>query len=293
MARPRLTSLPPLLAVLLLLAMAGCTPKTPPGTVLHTPKAAWRSFRANYCVPPAAPAVKVKASLYYSQIRPRKRTNRTLTTLWGDFNGAMRMDVSASIGKLLAHIRENGDGLLVFYPSDNEAYTHINPVLGATRLGMPFPFSLKVLAGVLTGDFSDLATRSYAAAKRIDGNNPGYVYDLKDDLVTRITLDVVGRPVLVEGRTSKSYAKAETWRLEVNRYQEPEGKKAPLPDKVTLALDNGEKGVLHIKSRELMLTAWPAGSLALALPDGVEPIRLDNGYNHESTGDIPVIYEDK
>jgi hypothetical protein len=293
MTRPRPTSLPALLAALLLLAVAGCTPKTPPGTVLHAPKAAWKSFRANYCVRPEAPAVKVKASLYYSQIRPRKRTNRTLTTLWGDFGGAMRMDVSASIGKLLAHIRENGDGLLVFYPSDNEAYTHVNPVLGATRLGMPFPFSLKVLAAVLAGDFSDLATRGYAAARQIDGNNPGFAFDLKDGLVTRITLDVVGRPVLVEGLTSKSYAGARTWRLEINRYQEPEGKKAPLPDKVTLALDNGEKGVLHIKSRELMLKPWPAESLGLALPDGVEPVRLDNGYNHESTGEIPVIYEDK
>lgn len=293
MARPRLTSLPPLLAGLLLLAVAGCAPRTVPGTALHTPGAAWKSFRANYCVPPAAPAVKIKASLYYSQVHPRKRTNRTLATLWGDFGGAMRMDVSASIGKLLAHIRENGDGLLVFYPADNEAYTHVNPVLGATRLGMPFPFSLKVLAAVLAGDFSDLATKAYAAAERIDGSHPGYAFDLDHGLVTRVTLDVAGRPVLVEGRTVKSYTEARTWRLEINRYQEPEGEKAPLPGRVTLALDNGEKGVLHIKSRELMLAAWPVGSLDLPLPDGVEPIRLDNGGNPEPTGDIPVVYEDK
>jgi hypothetical protein len=50
---------------------------------------------------------------------------------------------------------------------------------------------------------------------------------------------------------------------------------------------------LHIKSRELMLAAWPSKSLNLTLPDGVEPIRLDNGYNHEPAGDIPVVYEDK
>ena len=293
MARNRLTSLAPSLSVILLLAVFGCTPKTPSGTVFDTPNAAWSSFRAHYCVPPTAPALKVKTSLQYSQVRPRKRTNRTLMTLWGDFGGDMRMDVSASIGKLLAHIRENDDGLLVFYPSDNEAYAHANPVLGATRLGMPFPFSLKVLAAVLAGDFSALASKGYAAVERINGNNPGFVFDLKHGMVTRITLDLVGQPVLIEGKTTKAYAKARTWRLEINRYQEPEGKQAPLPDKVTLALDNGEKGVLHIKSRELMLTTWPTRSLDLTLPDGVKPIRLDNGYNHEPTGDIPVVYEDK
>ena len=293
MPRTWLTSMAPPLAAVLLLAVFGCTPKTPPGTLFNAPEAAWKSFRAHYCAPPSSPAVKIKASLHYSQVRPRKRTNRTLMTLWGDFGGPMRMDVSASIGKLLAHIRENGDGLLVFYPSDNEAYAHENPVLGATRLGMPFPFSLKVLAAVLAGDFSDLAPRGYAAAERIDGNNPGFAYDLKHGLVTRVTLDEAGRPILIEGKTTKAYATARTWRLEINGYQEPEGKRTPLPEKVTLALDNGEKGVLHIKSRELMLTVWPTKSLDLTLPDEVEPIRLDNGYNHESTGDIPVVYEDK
>lgn len=293
MARPRLTAMMALLAAVFLFAAPGCTPKTPPGTVFHAPGAAWRFFRARYCVSPSAPAVKIRASLYYSQIRPRKRTNRTLMTLWGDFGGAMRMDVSASIGTLLAHIRENGEGLLVFYPSENEAYTHVDPVLGATRLGMPFPFSLKVLAAVLAGDFSDLVPKGYAVARAVDGNNPGFVYDLDDGLVERVTLDVIGRPVLVEGTTTKSYTGARTWRLEINRYQEFEGAKPPLADKVTLALDNGEKGVLHIKSRQLMLTAWSARSLGLTLPDGVEPIHLDNGYNHEPTGDAPVVYEEK
>lgn len=292
MARLRLTFLA-VPAFLLVLAASGCAPKIPPGAVLHSPADAWRAFRAHYCVRPDAPAFRIRASLHYSRVTPRKRTNRTLTSLWGDFGGAMRMDVSASVGTLLAHIRESRDGLLVFYPSDNEAYTHVNPVLGATRLGMPFPFSLNVLASVLAGDFSALSARSYAAAEAVEGMEPGFAFTLDDARVTRVVLDVTGRPVRVEGRTTGPYADAKTWRLTIDRYEDPVGTAPPLPDKVTLALDNGEKGVLHIKSRELMLTPWPAESLALALPDGVEPIRLDNGYNRQSTGDIPVIYEDK
>lgn len=281
------------LAAVIMLAVSGCTPKRPPGTVMSSPKAAWTSFRAYYCRPVVKPAVKVKTSLYYSQIRPRKRTNRTLMTLWGNFDHAMRMDVSASIGKLLAHIRENSDGLLVFYPADEEAYTHVNPVLGATRLGMPFPFSLKVLAAVLVGDFSDLTPKRYAKGARTSKGADGFVYELDDGLVDRITLDVVGRPVLIEGTVTKSYTGAQTWRLEINRYEDAEDTQTPLPRKLTLALDNGEKGVLHIKSRELMLAPWPEKSLTLTLPEGIEPIRLDNGYKQEATGDIPVVYEEK
>ena len=280
--------------VTLLMVLAfGCVPKTPPGMVLQTPKAAWRAFQAYYCVPPKESGLRVRASLYYTQLKPRKRTNRTLMTMWGDFGGTMRLDVSASIGKMLAHIRENGDGLLVFYPGDEEAYTHVNPVLGATRLGMPFPFSLSELGDVLTGDFSGLAPKRYASAERLVSNGGGYRFVLDDGLVSSITLDELGRPVRVEGTTTKHDDGARQWWLEINRYEESEPGAVPLPDKITLALDNGEKGVLHIKSRELMLSPWPAGKLDLVLPEGVEPIRLDNGYTDMKTGEIPVVYEDK
>ena len=56
----------------------------------------------------------IKGSLYYSRVTPTRRTNRTLFSMWGDFDGPMRLDVSAGIGKLLAHIREDRAGLLVY-----------------------------------------------------------------------------------------------------------------------------------------------------------------------------------
>ncbi|MCJ2166125.1 MULTISPECIES: hypothetical protein [unclassified Pseudodesulfovibrio] len=290
MSRSRSIFVPAVIAAVLLLAtLSGCATRIPPGVVLSTPKEAWTSFRQNYCVPPKAPALRVKASLQYSRTKPTKRTNRTLITLWGDFDGPMRLDVSASIGTLLAHIREERSGLLVFYPEDKQAYTHVNPVLGATRLGMPFPFSLSELASVMAGDFSGLTPGKFAVA---DQNGTNFVYTLDKGLVDRIILDEYGRPLLLEGRTTKVLENARSWVFEINRYEDALENKAPLPGKLTLALDNGEEGVLHIKSRELMPTAWPAKSLALALPEGVEPIRLDNGYLKEKTGDIPVVHED-
>lgn len=262
----------------------------PAGQVQATPKAAWKIFRQYYCVSKKEPAVKIKASLHYSRIKPRKRTNRTLISMWGDFTGPMRLDVSASVGKLLAHIREDENGLLVFYPSDNKAYTHSNPVLGATRLGMPFPFSLNELAHVMVGDFSGLVPEKYAEEKRQKND---YTYTFDNGLVSRLVLDETGRPILLEGRTTKAYETARTWMLTVDRFEPPSGRNAPLPGRVTLSLDNGEKGVLYIKSRQLLPEAWPTRSTDLLLPDTVKPFRLDNEFQAAPGDDIPVVYEDE
>ncbi|EGB15210.1 hypothetical protein DND132_2004 [Pseudodesulfovibrio mercurii] len=278
------------LAVLILAVLSGCATRIPPGMELDTPKAAWTAFRQHYCARPEGDGLRVRASLYYSRTKPTKRTNRTLISLWGDFGGPMRLDVSASIGTLLAHIREDRSGLLVFYPEDNRAYAHKNPVLGATRLGMPFPFSLDTLAHALAGDFSGLAPRRYAEAS-VEGGN--YVYTFSRGQAERIVLDRLGRPVRLEGRTVRSVEDAGRWVFTLDRYEDAGPDQIALPDKLTLAMDNGERGVLHIKSREPMLAPWPAASLALELPGDVVPIRLDNGYADGQTGELPVIREDK
>jgi len=277
-------------AILMLAALSGCATRIPPGLMLDTPKEAWSAFRQHYCVRPEGEGMRVRASLYYSRVEPTKRTNRTLISLWGDFDGPMRLDVSASIGTLLAHIREDKSGLLAFYPEDGRAYAHKNSVLGATRLGMPFPFSLAELAHALTGDFTKLAPRRYDKAETKGGD---FTYTFSKGLTRRIVLDRLGRPVRLAGVTSRSPENGRQWVFTIDRFDDaPEGQ-APLPDKLTLSLDNGERGVLHIKSRELMLAPWPARSLTLELPEGVAPIRLDNGYADEKTGDIPVIHEDE
>lgn len=291
MIRPlRLTLFPAVLAVLLLVAASGCTPKKSADRDPGSSKAAWQVFRQHYCTPPVAPGLLVKASLYYTRVKPQERTNRTLVSLWGDFSGPMRLDIAAGMGKLLAHIREDEHGLLVFYPLDKKAYAHTNPVLGATRLGMPFPFSLRELAKVIAGDFSGLVPTLPKKGTRTDD---GFRYTLTNGLATTLTLDQAGRPILLEGRIVKAYDSARTWRLEINSYEEPTGPAAPLPHSLTLSLDNGEKGVLRIRSRVLKIAPWPAKALGLTLPEDVEFHRLDNGAKPSGETKIPVVYEDK
>ncbi|MGL1863120.1 MAG: hypothetical protein OCC46_11415 [Pseudodesulfovibrio sp.] len=269
-----------------LVVASGCTPKKAPGRILDSPEAAWSVFQQNYCVPADEPGVLVKASLYYTRVKPTKRTNRTLVSMWGNFDGPMRLDISAGIGKLLSHIREDDGGLLVFYPTEKAAYAHVNPVLGATRLGMPFPFSLTELARVAVGDFSGLTPRSFIEATR-DGDT--YNYTLHGSEVTTITLDNTGRPMVLKGKTTKTQAGARTWQLALDKYEEDVT--APLADRLTLSMDNGEKGVLRIKSRDLKISPWPTSALELALPEGVTSHRLDNGYR-AAKKEIPVVYED-
>ena len=262
----------PLAALLVLLSVVGCAPKLPPGTIQETPEAAWRSFRDNYCAPTEAPGVLISASLRYTRVVPTRRTNLTRVSMWGNFDGAMRLDIAAGIGKLLAHIRENSDGLLVYYPSENIAYAHINPVLGATRLGMPFPFSLNTLARVTMGDFSELAPKKFGNARQ-DGDH--YIYEVNHGSIRSITLDKAGHPIIIEGTAPDAYEEKRIWQLSVERYgDEP----LPLPGRVVLTMDDGEQGVLRVKSRELKTKAWPNESTDLELPEGALIKRLDNGY---------------
>lgn len=264
-----------LLAVLCLSTMLGCKAKPAPELIVDSPAAAWQSFRDHYCVAPEEPALLVKASLQYSRTKPFKRTNRTLVSMWGDFNGPMRLDVKAGIGRLIAHIREDKNELLVFYPMDRRAYAHANPVLGATRLGMPFPFSLAELARVSVGDFSGLVAKKFVAAKAVP---QGFAFTLHGSLATTITVDPTGRPLFLGGQTLRRGAKPGTWGLEVNSYGDADpATPFPMPGRVTLTTDSGEKGVLRIKSRTLRIQPWSAKSTGLELPDDIVYHRLDSG----------------
>ncbi|QJB56248.1 hypothetical protein [Pseudodesulfovibrio sp. zrk46] len=278
-----------LAATLLLVAGFGCTPKKVNGPTADAPQGVWQLFRANYCQPAKASGMLVKASLYYTRTEPTRRTNRTLLSMWGDYGGPMRLDVSAGIGKLIAHIREDNTGLLVFYPTEKTAYAHVNPVLGATRLGMPFPFSLAELAKVSMGDFSGLTPEGFVDVTR---TKEGFRYTLHGSRAGSIVLDEGGRPIMLEGRTANAYDSARTWHLGIDRYPTDDGPR-PLPARLTLATGNGEQGVLRIKSRELKMSPWPDKSMALTLPEGVTLRRLDNGYKAGQQTEIPVVYEDK
>lgn len=248
-------------AVLLLASFFGCAPKQPVEPLFDAAVPAWRAFRQNYCVPPEEPGMKIKASLHYTREVPDKRSDRTRVSIWGNMEGPVRLDVSATFGRIVAMIREDQDGLLVFYPTEDRAYGHANSVLGATRLGMPFPFSLTELARVAMGDFSGLVPATFVEAKAENGH---FIYTLENGLASSITLDGNGLPIIIEGVAMSAYESARKWRLVLERYEEDP---TLLPSRLTLTMDNGERGVLRIKSREFRMDRWPERATELTLPD--------------------------
>ncbi|MFH1915084.1 MAG: hypothetical protein ABIK45_12535 [Pseudomonadota bacterium] len=300
---------PTLAGLVLLVAMGsalGCAPRTARLPVMADPDAAWATMRRDSCAPPAQPAILAKGSLYYTRVVPARRTNRTQFSIWGDFDGPMRLDVAAGIGTSLAHIREDNDGLTIFYPEQKTAYTHADPVLGATRLGMPFPFSLALLARVCAGDFAGLVPETFELGTP---EGAGFTYAVTHRLtradggtgttgVDRIGLDRAGRPVLVKGtvaaaRTGVDGAGAarRSWRLEINTYEEG-GARPPLPGRLTLSMDDGETGVLRISTREFKVAPWPARATGLELPEDTRLYRLDGVATPQDAG-MPATHEDK
>jgi hypothetical protein len=251
---------------------AGCAPKKAFGPGMDTADAAYTAFRDGYCHAPAGASVLISGSLYYTRVKPTKRSNRTLIRLWGDFSRPLRLDVAAGMGRMLAHIREDRGGLTAFYPDQKAAYTHMDPVIGATRLGMPFPFSLRDLALVLGGSFSELLPYPPVEAVR---TATGFEYSFSQGPVTRLKLDGWARPVRMEGATPIKNHATRGWSIDFSRYPDDRTVKAPLPRMLSLALESGEKGVLRVKNRELKQGAWPEQKLDLPLPEGTELFRLD------------------
>ncbi len=258
---------------------AGCAPKKVFAPGMDGPDKAYAVFKDAYCAPPQGKSLVVSASLYYTRVKPTKRSNRTVIRLWGDFARPLRLDVAAGMGRMLTHIREDDGGLTAYYPDQKAAYTHPYPVVGAQRLGMPFPFPLRDLALMLGGSYAELLPYPPHEAIR---SAKGFEYTFNQGPVTRLLLDGWARPVRMEGITQFKNRPTLHWSIDFNRY--PETGTAPQPNMISLQLETGEKGVLHIKSRELKQQAWPEQKLDLPLPEGTELFDLDG---HRPTEEKP------
>ncbi|CCO23175.1 hypothetical protein [Maridesulfovibrio hydrothermalis] len=250
--------------LIMIFALSGCAARKLPAS---KPVNLYGQFRSDFsnC---NATGIKAKASLYYTS---EGSGHRTTMNIWGDFNSPLRLDVRAGIGAYVAHLREDDAGLTAFYPEQKTAYTHSSPYRAVQLLGLPFPFSLKDLAGLIAGCYPELIPESYKSVNSI-GNSHNLLYAFDAGPVSSITLTNQGFPIEITGRGNIS------WRMELSSYEMNENGKM-LPEKITVFTKNGDKAVLRIKSRTLTTEKWAEDSMKMALPEGTETIRLDkNGY---------------
>ncbi|WP_031482477.1 hypothetical protein [Maridesulfovibrio frigidus] len=213
--------------------------------------------------------MKAKASLYYSS---DEQGHRTVINLWGNLAEPLRLDVRAGIGAYVAHIREDSKGLTAFYPEQKTAYSHSSPTRAVKLLGLPFPFALKDLAGLIAGCYPSLIPKSFdTMTLTANGNNLLFIFD--EGPISSVTLTSEGLPVELTGRGELP------WRMEMSSYELDESGKE-LPDKITVFTENKGKAILRIKSRLFTNTIWDDKSLEMAIPDGIPTIKLDRNRNN-------------
>lgn len=255
--------------ILLLFILGGCSARTPfsRSATNVTPENRYNAFRQEYGICNAT-GLRAKASLYYTS---KGSGHRTTMTLWGEYKTPLRLDVRAGIGTYVAYIREDKNGLTAFYPDQETAYSHSSPIRAVHLLGLPFPFSLKDLAGLICGCYPNLIPKSYDNAVPV-ADNGSLRFTFDNGPVSSITLTEKGTPTEISGRGEIP------WRMELSAYvQENSGK--PLPEKISVYTKLGDKALLRIKSRDYTTQPWQEKALELKLPEGCEEIRLDrNGY---------------
>lgn len=265
-ARP--TFRPLALALLCLALLAACAPERivpPPAPAAET----WEAF-ALRCAG-AAPAFSLRGSLNYAG---PGRQSRVVLKFWGNVGYPLRLDMTTGFGSPVAYWREDDAGFLTFAPGEQAAWRHRDAVQGTAALGLPFPFSLRDLALLATGNVRALLPEMFVRAEPTPDGGWNYVFSRKEAM-RRLTLDREARPAALEG-----LANGRAFTLRFADF----GQAGLGPDQAaTLHVDLAPdvSAVLRIKAMDIAAAAWPAASLALPLPPGTALRDLSPGQGPE------------
>ncbi|MEW5772025.1 MAG: hypothetical protein AB1916_00740 [Thermodesulfobacteriota bacterium] len=241
-----------LLAALAALLAAACAPQpTPPPAPAQ---ALWEAF--GLASAGAPPAFSLRASLNYAG---PDQQSRVVMKFWGNVTYPLRLDMSTSFGAPVAYWREDREGLLTYAPGAQTAWRHRDALAGASALGLPFPLTLRDLAGLATGAVRSLAPERFLRAEATPEG--GWAYEFaRGESLRRLVLDSQARPVRLEGRASgREYV------LRLADF----GETGLFPGQAAtfyVDLKPDVSAVLRIKSMDAADAPWPAESLALPLP---------------------------
>lgn len=183
-------------------------------------------------------------------------TRRVTALLWGNNADAIRLDVQAGVGATIAMISERGDDFALYTPRDNKAWIHRGPNRPMLKIGVPVPFDLAKLAGLLTGNFTQVFG---SEPKSGQATADGAEFALGGALAGTLEVNPQGEPL--SWRQSDG-----AWRLALG-YDED----APyLPRSLRLENKAGKRAIILVKERETLTAPFTARQLELNIPPGAE-----------------------
>lgn len=246
---------------LLLALVAGCAVRQSTPQFEATSAETWARFHKAQQASAALPnAFSLSASLYYSA---GGRTNRTILDIWGNRTYPLRLNIRAGIGATLAHMREDEDGLMVFYPSELKAFFHPDSRAAMPALGLDLPFNLHDLSMLLIGPASGLVPAEYVSA-RLDGQE--YVYTLPSgSAIAEVRLRPDGSLSGLAGRGKQS------WRIAIEGYRRiPEG--VNCPERLAMSVPSRQDATLRLRNVAFRDEPWDPKALELMLPPQTEAV---------------------
>ena len=263
---PRCAALLPRLFVLAALAVwvSGCATIKPTAPAADGAQAVYQTVLANQAKNEPAQAFSLAGSLSFARGGKSGRLNYRF---FGNYANPVRLDLTTPMGGAYAHLRETGGEFTAFVPARDTLFTHADTRAGASRLGMPLPFTLRELAAIVSGRLGELAPTRFATSKKVAD---GYEYSFPSDpRLSSLTLDFQGKPRHLTGRG------VEPWRVDFEEDEVLPGMAAPVARRLVLTTPGGATLTLRVKTIQPRPAPYPAVDLELPVPPSVVVRPLD------------------
>ena len=253
-----------LLLAALALWVSGCAAIKPQAPAANESTAVYQTFLADQAKNEPARAFSLSGSLSFARGGKSGRLNYRF---FGNYANPVRLDLTTTLGGAYAHLRETGGEFTAFVPSRDTVFTHADTRAGASRLGMPLPFTLRELAAIVSGRLGELAPARFAGSKKVAD---GYEYAFTGDpRLSSLTLDFQGKPRHLTGRG------VEPWRVDFEDDEAVPGLAAPVARRLVLTTPGGATLTLRVKSIQPRPAPYPAADLELPVPPSVTVRPLD------------------
>ena len=221
-------------------------------------KAVYATFLAGQAQNTPAAAFSLSGSMSFAA---KNKSGRLNYRFFGNLADPTRLDLTTSMGGPYANLREDATEFSAFVPGKATLYRHPDTRQGASRLGMPLPFTLREMAALVCGRFGELAPATFGSAKKVQD---GYEYAFSSDpRLSSLTLDFQGKPRHLTGRG------VEPWRVDFEDDEAGPGLSQPVARKLTLTTPGGSSLIIRIKSLQLRPEPYPAADLELPVPSRV------------------------